>query len=251
MKRAAGQPFHEADSRFGSIYHVGSRADMLRLLDQEDGLAWTAHARIKASSWTPDIYRDEDFFVSDRWLGAAWKAMPADLSHDRLGRRVLDLLDDMANWGRHKQVIGEVDVFKLGHSHELYGHMNINYIRLERTPRSGESWKPVLDALRQGRFFVTTGEVLIPEFNVEQPRQDAPARLHAQLHWTFPLHFAEVVSGDGKQVFRQRVDLSDTEAFGQKTLDLTLALAGRTWVRLEAWDVACNGAFTQPVWLGH
>ena len=55
--------------------------------------------RIKASNWTPDIYRDEDFYLSDHWLGAAWKAMPADLSHDRLGRRVLDLLDDMANWG--------------------------------------------------------------------------------------------------------------------------------------------------------
>ncbi len=36
----------------------------------------------------------------DRWLGAAWKAMPADLSLDRLGTRGLDLLDDMANWGQ-------------------------------------------------------------------------------------------------------------------------------------------------------
>ena len=27
-------------------------------------------------------------------------------------------------------------------------------------------------------------------------------------------------------------------------------LTGRTWVRLEAWDIAGNGAFTQPVWLG-
>ena len=107
---------------------------MLRLLEVENGLAWTAHARIKASSWTPDIYRKEDFFLSDHWLGAAWKAMPADLSHDRLGRRVLDLLDDMANWGNRKYVLGEVDVFKLDHTHELYGHMNINYVRLDRTP---------------------------------------------------------------------------------------------------------------------
>ena len=140
---------------------------MLRLLEDEDGLAWTAHARIKASSWTPDIYRDEDFFLSDHWLGAAWKAMPADLSHDRLGRRVLDLLDDMANWGRRKYVLGEVDVFKIDHTHELYGHMNINYLRLDRLSRvTSEGWQPVLDALRAGQFFVTTGEVLIPEFTV-------------------------------------------------------------------------------------
>ena len=44
--------------------------------------------------------------------------MPADLSRPRLGERVLDLLDDMANWGR-KYVLGEVDVFKIDHTHEL------------------------------------------------------------------------------------------------------------------------------------
>ena len=76
-------------------------------------------------------YRNERFFHSDNWLGAAWKAMPADLSHDQLGRRVLDLMDDMANWGEAKYVLGEVDVFKLDHTHELYGHMNVNYVRLE------------------------------------------------------------------------------------------------------------------------
>ena len=29
-------------------------------------------------------------------------------------------------------MLGEVDVFKLDQTHELYGHMNVNYIRLER-----------------------------------------------------------------------------------------------------------------------
>ena len=28
-----------------------------------------------------------------------------------------------------------------------------------------------------------------------------------------------------------------------------LDLTGRKWVRLEAWDIATDGAFTQPVWL--
>ena len=37
----------------------------------------------------------------------------------------------MANWGEAKYVLGEVDVFKLDHTHELYGHMNVNYIRLD------------------------------------------------------------------------------------------------------------------------
>ncbi len=131
MNRAKAQPFVEDIPPFGLVYHVGPGDDMQDLLEREGGLVWTAHARIKGSSWTPDGYRNTRLFHSDNWLGAAWKAMPADLSHDQLGRRVLDLMDDMANWGEAKYVLGEVDVFKLDHTHELYGHMNVNYIRLE------------------------------------------------------------------------------------------------------------------------
>ena len=70
--------------------------------------------------------------------------------------------------------------------------------------------------------------------------------LRARLRWTFPLAFAEVVSGDGEQVFRERIDLTDTEAFGGREIVVPVDLRGRTWARLEVWDVASNGAFTQP-----
>jgi hypothetical protein len=39
------------------------------------------------------------------------------------------------------------------------------------------------------------------------------------------------------------------EAFSGKKLHVTVDLRGAKWVRLEAWDVAANGAFTQPVWV--
>ena len=60
---------------------------------------------------------------------------------------------------------------------------------------------------------------------------------------------AEVISGDGAKVYRERIELTDTSAFAQRTLTLTPELRGRKWVRFEVWDVAANGAFTQPVWL--
>jgi hypothetical protein len=164
--RGPEQSFVENHPRYGKVYRVGGRDDMVALLKQEKGLAWTAHPRIKASSWTPDSFRHEDFYRGEHWLGAAWKAMPADLSRQRLGERALDLLDDMANWGQKKYLPGEVDVFKLDHTHELYGHMNVNYVRLDRLPRFDEGWQPLLDSLRRGQFFVTTGEVHIPEFTV-------------------------------------------------------------------------------------
>jgi hypothetical protein len=218
---------------------------------------WTAHPRTKSSYGFPDRYREQDFYRSDRFLGAAWKAMPADYSHPRLGLRVLDLMDDMANWGQRKYVLGEVDVFKVMPEHELYGHMNINYLKLDRLPRFDEGWQPVLDALRQGRFFVSTGEVLLPEFTVADKESgqaltlagDTKVEVKARLEWTFPPAFAAVVWGDGRAVHRQRVELSAEGAFSTKTLRVPVDLRGAKWVRLEAWDIAANGAFTQPVWI--
>jgi hypothetical protein len=257
LNRSADKAFVEEVEGYGKVYRVGSAADVLRLFDTERGLMWTAHPRIKASFNFPDYYKDTEFFRSDRFLGAAWKAMPADLSRPTLGWRGLDLLDDMSNWGARKQLLGEVDTFRMEPEFETYGHMNINYLRLAKLPRFDEGWQPVVDALRGGEFFTTTGEILIPVFNVagKQSGQtlslegDGKAVLEAELEWTFPLSFAEVISGDGAKVFRQRIDLSDAESFGTRKLRVPVELKGRTWVRFEVWDIAANGAFTQPVWI--
>ncbi len=257
MVRGKDQPFAEQDPSRGTVYHVGSVEDMMMLLQREHGLAWTAHPRIKASSWTPDGYKDEDFYKADSWLGAAWKGMPADLSQPKLGTRALDLLDDMANWGQRKYMPGEVDVFKIDHTHELYGHMNVNYLRLDRVPRFDEGWQPVLDALRGGRFFVTTGEIIAHGFDVGGKHSGDTLRLGSEeslevkleIEWTFPLKLVELISGDGERVYRKTIDVSDTESFGRRRFTHELDLKGRKWLRLEAWDVATNGLFTQPVWI--
>jgi len=257
MSRQEGQPFVQDDPEYGKIYRVGNKEEMLQLLEQEDGLAWTAHARTKGSTGFPDQYREEAFFQSNRFLGAAWKAIPADLSQSRLGKRALDLMDDMANWGNKKYVIGEADLFKLEPDYEIYGHMNINYLQLDKLPKFEEGWQPVLDAMENGRFFVSTGEVLLPVFKVNgkgsgetiKLNNNGKAAIDLEIDWTFPLNFAEVISGDGKQVYRERINLSQTEAFGKQKFKFKTDLKGRKWVRLEVWDVASNGAFTQFVWV--
>jgi hypothetical protein len=104
---------------------------------------------------------------------------------------------------------------------------------------------------------VTTGEVLIRDFTVggKQSGQTLSLKsgeqpeLRVSLEWTFPLRFAEIVSGDGQHVYRERIDLTDTGSFGTRTLVLHPDLHGRKWLRFETWDVAVNGAFTQPIWL--
>jgi hypothetical protein len=256
LTRNREQPFVEQVPGYGTVYHVGSAADVQRLIESEKGLMWTAHPRIKASRQFPDEYMDTAFFHSDRFLGGAWKSMPADLSVPKLGSRVLDLEDDMANMGLHKYIPGEVDVFSIDTTSELYAHMNINYVRLKSIPKYQDGWQSVVDAVNQGQFFVTTGEILIPNFTIGGKQsgetlavKNNSTRLQADLQWTFPLNYAEVISGDGKNTYRQRIDLSDTKAFSKRNLRLNLDLSKRTWARLEVWDLAGNGAFTQPVWV--
>lgn len=257
LNRSKQEPFAEEIDGYGTVYHVGSADDVQRLMEREGGLMWTAHPRIKGSRGFPEKYWDQPFFRSDRFLGGAWKSMPVDLSLPRLGTRVLELQDAMANRGERKYILGEVDIFRVEPEMETYAHMNINYLRLERAPRYAGGWQPVLDALRGGRFFVSTGEVLIPKFAVGRKKSGdtlalppgGRVELRARIEWTFPLSFAEIVSGDGRDVYRQRIDLTDSGSFGTREVALSLDLKNRTWVRLEVWDVACNGAFTPPVWL--
>jgi hypothetical protein len=257
LNRSANEPFEENIVGYGKVYHVGGADDVLKLMEKENGLMWTSHARIKASIKFPDEYRGQPFYRSDHFLGAAWKAMPADLSRPTLGWRALDLFDDMNQWGQRKQVLGEVDVFKVEPDYELYAPININYLKLKRSPKFAQGWQPVLDSLRNGKFFTTTGEILIRRFTVAGKESgetidraaSRKAEVRAELDWTFPLAFAEIVSGDSNSVRRQRVDLSDTESFGTRSLRVPIDLTGQRWIRFEIWDIAANGAFTQPVWL--
>ncbi|MDT8757249.1 hypothetical protein MZO42_00925 [Sphingomonas psychrotolerans] len=258
LDRKEGQPFVENDPALGKVYHVGSQDDVLKLMQAEHGLMWTAHPRIKGSLGFPDKHKDTAFFKSDRFLGGAWKNMPSDYSLPRLGTRVLDTLDDMNNWAatpsERKFAPGEVDVFQIDRNSELYAHMNINYLRLDGPlPRYADGWASVLGALRGGKFFTTTGEVLIPDFTINGATSGGEAAfarnatVRATVEWTFPLAYAEVVSGDGNKVYRDRIDLSGSAPFGTRTIEKQVNLNGRKWARIEVWDVATNGAYTPPV----
>jgi hypothetical protein len=257
MSRKSDQPFESNDPKYGKVYRVNDKAEMLKLLEQEHGLAWTAHARTKASTGYPDKYKEEDFFKSETFMGAAWKAIPGDLSLPTLSKRVLNLMDDMANWGLKKHIISEADIFTITEQNEMYAHLNVNYLQLDKVPDYADGWQPVLDVMRKGKFFVSTGEVLIPTFNINRKGAGETLKLdnsgkvvvNMQLDWTFPLSFVEMVSGDGVKVFRDRINLNTTEAFGKKTFSWPVNLKGRKWVRVEAWDIATNGAFTQMIWL--
>lgn len=258
MSRKKDAPMITQHPVYGKVYNIANANEMQQLLEQEHGLAWTAHARTKGSTGYPDKYKTEAFFTSDRFLGAAWKAMPADLSQTKLGNgRVLDLLDDMNNWGYQKKVIGEADLFTIEPENEMYAHLNVNYLQMEKLPSFNDGWQPVLDAMEAGQFFTTTGEILIPSFTVNNQSigktvklsHPAKATVAFKVNWTFPLQFAELIYGDGKTTYRHKIDLSNSIAYGEQTFTQTLDLTNKKWIRLEVWDAAANGAFTQTMWL--
>lgn len=254
MSRENGKSFLTEDPTYGKVYRVSNEQEMLDLLRKEDGLAWTAHPRTKGSTGYPDKYKSTEFFKDEHFLGAAWKPMPADLSQPVLGKRVLDLMDDMNNWGDRKKVIAEADLFTIEHENEMYAHLNVNYLKLDKIPEYKDGWKPVVDALQKGQFFSTTGEVLIPAFTVNgkssgETVRKGKANVSFKVNWRFPMNYVEIISGDGEKVYRERITLENTVAFGEKTFNQSIDLTGRKWVRLEAWDVAANGAFTQTIWI--
>ena len=133
MSKASEGPLERQHPKYGSVYHVGSPADVIEMVRREQGILYQTHPRTKSSFGYPDKVRQTDFFLDPRYIGAGWKAMPADLSTLRQGVRALKLLDDMNNWGLPKRLLAETDMFAIDHTSELYAHMNANYVRIERT----------------------------------------------------------------------------------------------------------------------
>lgn len=241
--RTAGSEFIEQNPQYGTVYHPTNATELFDMVRRERALVWQTHPRTKGSTFYPDRIREKDYFRSDRWLGAGFKAMPVDLSESRLCEtRCFGTLDDMNNWSGPKMLIGEVDTYKKFPDFDLYGDFNVNYVKLDELPPS-DDWTSVNRALRAGDFFVSTGEVLIRNFHAN------PAEVAADVDWTFPLEFVEVVWGDGQQVGRKVVRTADARPFGSQRFEIPVDLSKKKWVRFAAWDSAVNGAFTQPVLL--
>ena len=244
--RKDGQPFIENDPSYGKTYHVGSAAEELDMLRRENGLMWQAHPRTKGSAGYPDAVRDQAHFLSDRFLGASYQSLPVDQSEKRLCEvRCFGTLDDMNNWGEAKYMIAEGDTYMKYPDDETFPQLMVNYIKLPRVPRFDEDWSPVVRALRAGNYYVSSGEVLLRNWAIEG---SGVKRLYsAEVEWTFPLEFVELVWGDGRTTGRQIIPATELVPFGSKKFQIPFDTTGKKWVRFAVWDSAGNGAFTQPV----
>ncbi|HEV2173236.1 MAG TPA: hypothetical protein VGR71_06705, partial [Nitrospira sp.] len=247
VPRPADQPFEENDPTYGHVYHLGSADDVLKMVNQEQGIMWTAHPRTKSSEGYPELYKDKDFFLSDRFIGASWESLPVDLSEKRLCEvRCFGTGDDMSNWApKPKFLIAEGDTYTKWPDDETYPQLTVNYLKLDRVPLYNESWSPVVEGIRAGNFFGTTGEILFHNWGVEG--SGAHRTYTANIEYTFPLEFAELVWSDGAKVDRKIINLKDTTPFGTREFKIPFDATGKKWVRFAVWDSAGDGAYLQPI----
>jgi len=245
--RAAGQPFEEKVPGYGTVYHLGSADDVLKFVNETKSILWVAHPRTKRSALFPDMYKDKDFFLSDRFIGGSWESLPVDLSQQRLCEvRCFGLNDKMSNWApKPKFMLAEGDTYMKRPDDDTYPFLAINYLKLDKVPTYRESWAPIVEGIHEGNFFGTTGEILFHSWAIEGA--GAKSVYMADIEYTFPLDFAEVVWSDGITVSRKILKLKDSAAFGTKTLRIPFDATGKKWVRLAVWDLAGDGAWLQPV----
>jgi hypothetical protein len=252
--RQPGQPFVEEVPGYGKVYHTGNAADVQAMMDAEGAYWYHAHPRTKNTSGYPDLIWDKPYVKNDRYLGVAFKpGMGQDNSDARMcDWRCFDAIDTMNNMYaglgvRPKYAIADIDTYKKGPEDDLYANFPVNYLKIDKTPGPNDDYSPILKSLRDGNFFVTTGEILIRNYGVAGT--GSQRTITADVDWTFPLNFAEVVWSDGKKVDRQTISATDLGAFGTKHFAIPFDATGKSWVRFAVWDSAGNGAFVQPVWL--
>jgi len=161
----------------------------------------------------------------------------------------MPLFDEMNNWVADlptppKYMDAITETYELGPGDDFYANSPVSYIKVETQP-SSDNWAPLVDAMKKGNYFVTSGEVLIPSYSVTGA--GAQRTISADVQWTFPLEFAEVVWGDGQKTDRQIIPLADLPAFGSHHFQIPFEATGKKWIRFAVWDSAGNGAFVQPV----
>jgi hypothetical protein len=249
--RTADQQFVEQHPTYGTVYHVGNQAEAMEMAKLENMLVFMPHPRSKGSTGYPDAVKDSAHFIHENYRGIGYRwGMGVDGSERRLcDYRCLALLDDMNNWVADlptppKYAWAITETYQKGPGDDIYANNPVNYVKLDKVP-TGDDWSPIVNALKRGDYFWTSGEVLIPSYSVQGTGRQRS--ISVDVEWTFPLEFVEVVWGDGKKTDRQIISATELPPFGKHHFQIPFDTTGRKWVRFAVWDSAGNGAIVQPI----
>ena len=250
--RQKDQPFVEDHPTYGKVYHVGNPAEMMEMAKRENILMFMPHPRSKGSTGFPDAVKDTDHFRHEhyRGIGMRW-GMGIDGSETRLCEyRCQVLLDDMNNWVADlptplKYVQAITETYRRGPGDDIYANNPVNYVKLDRLP-AVDDMSSIINAMKRGDYFWTSGEVLIPSYAVEGHRRAAHGRRR-----TWSGRSRSTSSRSSGATARRPIGRSspatDLPAFGKQQFQIPFDATGKKWVRFAVWDVAGNGAMVQPI----
>lgn len=230
-----------------TYYHLKSADDLIEMCKRENSFILMPHPDTKANDGLPYDVKDEAWFKDHRWFGVGCRQLPADNSvPTMISGRTERVWNDINNWSDvPRYIISELDTYtkveEREEDWEQYGQTNCTYVKLDHLP-SPDNWEELIDALRAGDHFYSTGEILIEDSAIE----DGNAK--AVFSWTFPLAYAELVYSDGENVNSVVLSMDKTEPFGKQTVEFSFP-TGMKWARVLATDIAGNSAFGMPVFL--
>jgi len=224
--------------------------DVAKAVSKDGGITWLNHP-LSAGLFSPD-------FLVANWgsdlIGLEWNSR--DEWHSKYGsflyfntdfqNEFFAMLDALLSAGHKVWVIGGSDVHG-GTRDKAYIENMPNYVRLD----NGDT-ENLLTALKNGRFFVTSGPILIRDFRLGDRRSGetftgkGKGKIILDLEWTFPLREMRLVGSSG--LLLKYVPLAADE-HGSRKFQLDVDISGQQWIRAEAYDIANNPAFTQAIFI--
>ena len=130
----------------------------------------------------------------------------------------------MTNWHvdrniplKHMQAISEArsDIGERGRPpyDAMYANGPVNYLKIDKLP-SVDDTSPIINAMKRGDYFVSSARCCISSYAVEGTGDQRT--ISADVEWTFPLDFVEVVWGDGQKTERQIIPATDLACVRQE-----------------------------------
>jgi len=102
--------------------------------------------------------------------------------------------------------------------------------KLDRVPKFSDGWTPVVDTLRAGNYFVTSGEVLFRNWGIDG---DGANRTYtAEAEWNVSAGVSRNWYGAmGQTVDRKIISLTGMGPFASHKFRVPFDAAGKKWVR--------------------
>jgi hypothetical protein len=208
------------------------------IVNKDNGVCWLAHP---ALSRTPEELIDgwNEYVSMMEWSNYEW-IIGKNCAYwfkycENFGDFFFYKMDMLLNAGFDVGIISGVDFHNIDNDDYVFDNGVINY--LKDVQLDAES---IVSCLKERRFFVSTGEVLISECELKD------GEIILKVDSVFPLKNIVVATDKGK--IKKAVNNSDF--VGEIKIALK-EIAPEKWWRTEIWDIANNPAFTQAKIIKH